>query len=192
MIFLLLAVSFGTTQASPPNWSGEYPPCNRHHDLLSREHVDLGVNLSTSNAVLARQFSRALDFWAAIVDLDWHEVDSQNCSIGLVDGTPGLFDSSVIAARSQFPDRPEFQGWIAFNPVSRLTERQMFLVSVHEIGHLLGLPHNPSGSSVMFFLALDDSVSLDAADLNALADRHKLRVDIFGEGGVKAARVIEP
>jgi hypothetical protein len=43
----------------------------------------------------------------------------------------------------------------------------MFLTSVHEIGHLPGLPHNPSGSSVMFYLELDDAVLLDAADLDA-------------------------
>jgi hypothetical protein len=30
----------------------------------------------------------------------------------------------------------------------------------------------------MFFLKLDDSVSLDTADLNALADRHKLRTGV--------------
>ena len=56
-----------------------------------------------------------------------------------------------MAARSQFPDRPAFQGWIAFNPGSKLTQDEMFVVSVHEIGHLLGLPHNPSGSSMMYF-----------------------------------------
>jgi hypothetical protein len=68
----------------------------------------------------------------------------------------------------------------------------MFLVSVHEIGHLLGLPHNPSASSVMFFLKLDDSALLDAADLHALADRHKLRAGIFERRGTTAARVTVP
>ena len=70
------------------------------------------------------------------------------------------------------------QGWVAFNPGSKLTEYEMFTISVHEIGHLLGLPHNPSGSSLMFSFALDDSVSLNAADLDALAGRHKLRAGI--------------
>jgi hypothetical protein len=36
----------------------------------------------------------------------------------------------------------------------------------------------------MFFLELDDSVSLDAADLRALGARHKLRAGVFENGGV--------
>jgi hypothetical protein len=185
MTFLLLLASVGIVQASAPNWSGNYPPCKRHPDLLKREHVDLGVRISTANTVLARQFAKAMDFWTEVLDLEWHEVDSPDCSIQLVDGTPGLFDPAV-AARSQYPDRPSFQGWIAFNPDSKLAEHEMFLVSVHEIGHLLGLPHNRSGASVMFFLELDERVSLDTADLSALADRHRLRA------GVTTAPVIVP
>ncbi len=134
-----------------------------------------------------------MDFWAGVLDVEWHRVDSGNCSIQLIDGPPELFDAaggrSVVAARSQFPDRPSFQGSIAFNPCLNPTEREMFVVSVHEIGHLLGLPHNPSGSSVMFFLELDDPVFLDVADLNALAGRHKLRAGIFGNGGLAAIPV---
>ncbi len=192
MTFLLLLASFGTARATPPNWSGNYPPCNRHPDLLKREHVDLGVRISTANVSLARQFAKAMDFWTGILDIEWHEVDSRDCSIQLVDGTPDLFDPAAIAARSQIPDRPDFQGWIAFNPDSRLSEHEMFLVSVHEIGHLFGLPHNPSGSSVMFFLKLDESVSLDTADLDALADRHKLRAGILDKSGITTARVTVP
>jgi hypothetical protein len=175
-----LAAGLGNAKASPPNWTGKYPPCNRHLDLLDREHLDLGVRISTSNGALARQFARAMDFWTGVIDLQWHKVDSQVCSIQLVDGSPELFNTVGVAARSQFPDRPAFEGWIAFNPGSNLTEREMFAVSVHEIGHLLGLPHNPSGSSVMFFLYLDESVFLDTADLEALASRHKMRAGTAG------------
>jgi hypothetical protein len=186
-VFLFLAAVLGTAQAAPPNWTGHFAPCQRHPDLLSPKPVDLGVRISTSNTVLARQFERALEFWTGVVDLRWHPEDSQDCSIQLVDGTPDLFKAAGMAARAQLPDRPGFEGWIAFNPGSKLTEHEMFLISVHEIGHLLGLPHNPNGSSVMFFLGLDSSVSLDRADLDALASRHKLRADIAARGGIHAS-----
>jgi hypothetical protein len=40
----------------------------------------------------------------------------------------------------------------------------------------------------MFFLVLDDSMSLDAADLDALAGRHKLRAGVSEKPGITAAR----
>ena len=193
ILFLLVTGGrFCMAEGLPPNWSGDYPPCDRHPDLLSREHTDLGVRISTSSKPLARQFARAMDFWAEILDIDWHEVTSQACSIEVVDGTADLFNSATIAARAQILDRSAFQGWIAFNPGSRLTGHDLFVISVHEIGHLLGLPHNPNGSSVMFFFKLDDSLSLDAADLAALAARHKLRAGILENGGMQNARVRIP
>jgi len=191
LLFLLVAGGrFGIAEALPPNWSGQYPPCDRHPDLLNREHTDLGVRFSTSNKTLTQQFARAMDFWSEVLDLDWHKVDTEACSIEVVDGASELFASSATTARAQFPDCPAFQGWIAFNPASRLTEHDLFLISVHEIGHLLGLRHNPSGSSIIFFLELDDSVSLDATDLAALAARHKLRSGAFENSRVTNARVM--
>ncbi len=193
LVLLLLAAANHTDANAPsPNWTGQYAPCNRHPELLSHGHVNLGVRISSANPVLAREFERAMDFWKGVVDLDWHPVDSDECSVELVDGEPDLFDESGIAARSQFPDRPDFQGWVAFNPGTKLTEHEMFIVSVHEIGHLLGLAHNPSGSSVMYFLRLDGEESLDSSDLIALADRHKLRAGILGKEGMIAGPVTVP
>jgi hypothetical protein len=192
----LLAASGCLAQVHPANWTGEYPPCDRHSDLLNHEHIDLRVRISTSNTALARQFARAMDFWTGVLDIEWHVTNSQACSIQLVDGTPELFDAAggraFVVARAQFPDRPSFQGWIAFNPALRPTESEMFVVSVHEIGHLFGLSHNPSGSSVMFFLELDESVFLEVADLNRLAGHHKLRAGIFEERGLTAIQVAVP
>jgi hypothetical protein len=183
----------GVAEASTPNWTGKYAPCNHHSDLLKRQHVDLGVRISTSNPILAQQFEKAMSFWTGVLDFTWHEVHSQDCAIQLVDGTPALFDFCVcLSARSQFPDRPAFQGWIAFNPRMRLTKEEMFVDSVHEIGHLLGLPHNPSESSIMFYFGLDKTLSLDATDLQTLAASHRLRPGIATGNRLRQVRVIEP
>ena len=161
---------------SPANWSANYPPCNRHSELLTQEHMDLGVRVTTANKVLAQQFRRAMDTWASLIDLDWHEDDTQNCSIQLVDGNRQLFRPAAIAARSQMPDRPDFYGWIAFNPGQTLSETEMYRISLHEIGHVLGLRHSSNARSVMYGFNLDDQEWLDPTDLAALATRHKLRI----------------
>ena len=111
-------------------------------------------------------------------------------ALQVVDGTPSVFDfSSSLSAKSQLPDRPAFQGWIAFNPRQDLTQQEMFLDSVHEIGHLLGLAHNHSRSSVMFAYELDKAALLDAADLQALSARHQFRARVAPRKGV---RVVAP
>ena len=193
LISLWLLVAFGAAQAeSPANWSANRPPCNQHSELLKRGHMDLGVRVATINPLLAEQFRRAMDSWAKIVDLDWHEDDTENCSIQVFDGTPDLFQPVVVAARSQLPDRNDFQGWIAFNPRVKLTKQEMFLDSVHEIGHLLGLAHNANESSVMYASELPKSTTLNAADLDALAARHKLRPELSHRGRMARVRVTEP
>jgi hypothetical protein len=191
----LLAIGYSiAAEGATPNWGGKYSPCNRHSDLLNREHMDLAEKYSTSNAALAQQFERAMDIWTGVLDLVWHQVDSDECSVQLVDGTPEIFDSvskcGCLTARSQFPDRPAFQGWIAFNPRLKFNKEEMFLDAVHEIGHLLGLPHNPDSSSVMYFFELEKAVSLDAVDLDALSARHKLRAGIFGKAAMADARIM--
>jgi hypothetical protein len=138
--------------------------------------MDLGVRLATSNRSLAEQFRHALDSWASILDLDWHDDNTQNCSIEVVDGERDLFQTSAIAARAQLPEWLDFQGWIAFNPAQTLTETELYRISIHEIGHMLGLPHSSNANSVMYGFDLDGLVCLDPADLAALAKHHKLRI----------------
>jgi hypothetical protein len=58
-----------------------------------------------------------------------------------------------------------------------LTAGERYTIAVHELGHLLGLPHNPSAKSVMYYLNLDGLILLDTVDLAELCARHKLRVD---------------
>jgi hypothetical protein len=196
-VFLCFSTTLSIAKASP-NWTGAYVPCAHHGDLLNREHMDLGVRISTSNAVLEREFKRAMDFWSQVLDIDWYEVGSEDCSIQLVDGTPEVFafdgGCACATARSQFPAESGFQGWIAFNPKLASTPAEMFRDSVHEIGHLFGLHHNPDITSVMFFSDFGQDASLEITDLKALAAMHRLRRGIFEQesrgGGIPISRSV--
>jgi predicted Zn-dependent protease len=177
LILLLLLVGMSSADAgSPANWSANYPPCKRHSELLQQGHMDLGVRVATANQVLAEQFRHAMDTWASILDLDWHEDESENCSIQLVDGERQLFQPAAVAARSQLPDRLFFDGWIAFNPGQTLSAIELYHISLHEIGHVLGLQHSSNAKSVMYSFNLEDQEWLDLSDLAALAQHHKLRI----------------
>jgi Matrixin len=169
----------GWVQAEPiANWSANYPPCKRHSELLKYGPLNLGVRLATANPVLAEEFKWAMNFWAKVLDLDWHEDSTENCAIQVVDGERELFEPTPasMVARSQFPDRPQFQGWIVFNPAVKLNRTELYRIAVHEIGHMLGLRHSNSTSSLMYGLDLETSETLDVADLTALAGHHKLRI----------------
>ena len=176
----VLAVSASIPAERSVNWNGQYSSCDRHGELLIKSHLRLGVRFSTSNPRLAAGFGRALDFWATVLDMEWWEDNSRSCAIQLVDGSPDLFSPGQVA-RAQLPDRSAFQGWIAFNPNTRLTEDEMFFVAVHELGHLLGLPHNSSACSVMFYLQVDEPLVLNKADLRELSARHELLVERLDE-----------
>jgi len=176
IVLYVLAVSSSVPAERSANWSGEYSPCDLHSELLEKRHLKLGVRFSTSSPRLAAEFARALDFWAAVLDMEWREDNSRSCAIQIVDGGPDLFSQGQIA-RAQLPDRSAFQGWIAFNPNISLPADELFFVAVHELGHLLGLPHNSSARSVMFYLRVDEPFVLNKADLGELAARHKLRVN---------------
>lgn len=178
-LILLCFLAAGMLLAEPAaNWSAAYPPCNRRSELLKPGPLHLGVRFNTGNPVLAQQFRRAMDFWASVLDLEWHEDGTENCSMELSDGQRQLFEPTPdnMVARSQFPDRKDFQGWIVFNPAVTLTPAELYRISVHEIGHILGLRHNFNTRSVMYDLDLECSEALDATDLASLRAHHKLRV----------------
>lgn len=176
LALLLLAGSSLANAGSPANWTANYPPCNRHSELLRHGHMDLGVRVATANPVLAQEFRHAMDTWASILDLDWHEDDTEGCSIQVVDGESQLFQPAAAAARSQLPDRLLFDGWIAFNPGQTLSATELYRISLHEIGHVLGLQHSSDATSVMYSFNLEDQEWLDLADLAVLAKHHKLRI----------------
>ena len=174
MCFLATGMLFGESVA---NWSGDYPQCSHRSELLKHGPLDLGVRFNTANPVLVQQFRRALDFWANVLDLEWHEDSTGNCSMEVSDGARKLFEPTPdnMVARSQFPDRLDFQGWIVFNPRVTLRPSELYRISIHEIGHMLGLQHNSDTRSVMYDIDLECSEILDAADLESLRAHHKLR-----------------
>jgi hypothetical protein len=170
---LTLPASFADQRTA--NWSGDFPPCNQRFEFRKHDPMSLGVRISTSKPELARAFRLAMDFWSQVLDMNWHEDPSSSCALQLVDGTPGILKNGIVA-RSQFIEWDNFQGLIAFNPKAPLTDLEMYLTAVHEIGHMLGLKHNPSAQSVMYYLDLQGSEILDRTDLAVLANRHKLRI----------------
>jgi hypothetical protein len=174
LLALLPLATIVACAGEPANWTGAFEPCEQRSELLKHSHMNLKVRISTSNPVMPNQFRRAMDFWATVVDMSWREDETSACSLRLVDGTSSILQRATVA-RSQFTDWTNFQGWIAFDPKAALTPEEMYLTAVHEIGHILGLKHNPSPSSVMYYLDLNGREVLDCSDLRALAARHKLR-----------------
>ena len=186
MLCLMIAVGMRAGERAGA-WTGPYRPCDGHAEVLKREPMNLGVRFSNSNPAVNAEFARAMSFWASILEMNWHEEDSQACAIQAVDGDPDLFRPGEVA-RAQFPGLPAYRGWIAFNPRVSLPADELFVTAVHELGHLLGLQHSSNASSVMYFLALDGPVFLDSADLAALATRHRLRA-VAGTGDVPESAV---
>src|SRR4051812_30886778 len=114
-ILYLLWSLLADTGALPGGWGGDYGPCDRHGELLNTGRLRLRVRFSISDEHLTRAFTRALDFWATVLEMEWRREDGRGCSIHVFTGDARLFRGAETA-RAQFPGRPEFQGWVAINP----------------------------------------------------------------------------
>jgi hypothetical protein len=90
----------------------------------------------------------------------------------------------AIVARAQITEWSNFQGKIAVNPGSakEMSSAEIYAAAVHELGHMLGLKHNASSHSVMYFFDIDGTESLDRKDVLDLSTHHKLRPAIITVG----------
>jgi hypothetical protein len=139
--------------------------------------MSVGVRYDVSDEVIIQQFHRAFEFWARILDADFYDEQSHSCAVAVVNATTALLNSSSVVARAQLPDRSDFQGLVAIDPDVRkhLDDGEAVATWIHEIGHLVGLKHNPSSESLMYFLNVDSKSTLDSNDLRRLALLHALR-----------------
>lgn len=158
----------------PKHWPDLHEACASGPELLKYESMNLGVRFATSNPELAAQFENAMNFWATVIDMRWHAEASSLCAVQLLDGQPDLFEDSTVA-KAHLAESSGSPGWVAFNPKAPLTNNELYLTAVHEIGHLLGLEHNPDVASVMYYTNSAGADQLDEADLVALSSRHRLR-----------------
>ncbi len=157
---------------NPANPGGEH--CRCYTELRKSGHMELGVRFDTANPILKREFRHAMDFWSGVLDMDWHSDNTSSCAIRVAEGHPKDFAQNDIAQADSL-ELDTFGGEIAFNPAAPMEPSEMYLISIHEIGHLFGLEHNASAMSVMYYLEVEGTQRLDETDIAALAARHKLR-----------------
>lgn len=85
---------------------------------------------------------------------NFHEEKSLSaCAARIIYGERSILIDAMVA-RSQLLGWLDFRGKIAVSPsaAKQLTRTEIYATAVHEIGHLLGLKHNASSESVMYFL----------------------------------------
>ncbi|HWE49680.1 MAG TPA: hypothetical protein VG273_07825, partial [Bryobacteraceae bacterium] len=72
--FVCLGLLFAglATAETLGNWRANFPPCKQHSELQKLGPMNLGVRVLTANLVLAEEFRAAMDFWAQVLDLQWH------------------------------------------------------------------------------------------------------------------------
>lgn len=122
--------------------------------------------------------------------VNFHEETSLNaCSIRIVSGSPDVLNHAIVA-RSQVIGRVNFRGKIVVSPGSakEMSSAAIYAAAVHELGHMLGLKHNASSRSIMYFLNVDGDECLDREDILELSAHHELRPATISEIPIQAVQ----
>jgi hypothetical protein len=165
------------------NWTSVDAPCAKYDSLRKPLLGSVGVRVDVDGP-WADGFRRALRFWNTVLAVNFHEERNLNaCGVRIMYGGPDILNRAIVA-RAQVTEWANFQGKIAVNPGSaiEMSSTEMYAVAVHELGHMLGLKHNASIHSVMYFLDVDGTESLDSNDVSDLSTHHKLRPAIISVG----------
>jgi Matrixin len=162
----------------PPrsNWKSADAPCANYDDLKKPFLGNIGVKIDAAEP-WADGFRRALRFWNTVLAANFHEETNLDaCAIRILDADPEILTNAMVA-RSQVAEWDNFRGKIAVNPEAAklMSSAEMYGTAVHELGHMLGLKHNASSHSVMYFLNVNGTEVLDRKDLSDLNTHHKLR-----------------
>ena len=185
----LLAACLGcaapmTAGAQPrTNWSNSDAACARYNDLRNRVLGSIGIKIDTSGP-WATGFRRAIAFWNGVLAVNFHEeTELSACAVRVIDGDRAILHDGIVA-RAQIPEWRDFRGKIAVRPAlaNQLSSTEIYGIAVHELGHLLGLKHNPSPESVMYFFDVNGDEVLDVHDLVALSRHHKVRPSVLSAG----------
>jgi hypothetical protein len=168
-------ITAGAEEEPQSNWTSADEPCAKYDDMRRPVLGDVGVKIDASEP-WADGFRKALSFWNTVLVVHFHEETNLSaCAIRIINGGPDILNSGIVA-RSQFTGRDNFRGKIAVSPraATTLSSDEMYGAAVHELGHMLGLKHNASSRSVMYFLNVNGTEVLDSKDIFDLSSHHKL------------------
>lgn len=148
----------------------------RQYDDMRRPVLgDIGVKID-ANQPWADGFLKALSFLNTVLVANFHEETNLSaCAIRIINGGHDILNKGIVA-RSQLTGRDNFRGKIAVSTgaATAMSSDEMYGVAVHEMGHMLGLKHNDSSRSVMYFINVNGSEILDSKDILDLTLHHKL------------------
>jgi hypothetical protein len=144
---------------------------------------EIGVKIDATGP-WADEFRRSFSFWNTVLAANFHEeTNLDSCAIRIVNAGPDILNNSMVA-RAQLTDRSSFRGKIVVSPeaAKAMSSAAIYGTAVHELGHMLGLKHNASSQSVMYFLNVNGTEVLDSKDILDLSTRHMLRAAALPTG----------
>jgi hypothetical protein len=165
----------GAEEEPQSNWTSADEPCAKYDDMRRPVLGDIGVKIDATEP-WADGFRKALSFWNTVLVANFHEETNLSaCAIRIINGGPDILNNRIVA-RSQLTGRDNFRGKIAVSPraATAMSSDEIYGTAVHELGHMLGLKHNASSRSVMYFLSVNGTEVLDSKDILDLSAHHKL------------------